>query len=65
MTNADFAAALTGETLMTKDTGDGDRPTRDEIARLAYEIYEARGQQDGRDVDDWLRAEQQLIHHYR
>ena len=65
MTNADLAAALTGETLTTKDTGAGDRSTRDEIAQLAYEFYEARGQQDGRDVDDWLRAEQQLIHHYR
>ena len=31
-----------------------------EISRLAYEIYEARGRTDGGQLDDWLRAEQQL-----
>ena len=31
-----------------------------EISRLAYEIYEARGRTDGAQLDDWLRAEQQL-----
>jgi hypothetical protein len=32
----------------------------DKIARRAYEIYERRGRQDGRDFDDWLEAEQEL-----
>jgi len=31
-----------------------------EISRLAYEIYEQRGRTDGAQLDDWLRAEQQL-----
>jgi hypothetical protein len=31
-----------------------------EISRLAYEIYEARGRTDGAQLDDWLKAEQQL-----
>ena len=31
-----------------------------EISRLAYEIYEARGRTDGGQLDDWLRAGQQL-----
>lgn len=29
----------------------------DEIARLAYLYYEARGGEDGSPEDDWLRAE--------
>ncbi len=35
-------------------------PTDDEIARRAYQIYEARGGAHGRDVDDWLQAEREL-----
>jgi len=30
------------------------------IARRAYEIFVERGGQDGRDMDDWLRAEREL-----
>jgi hypothetical protein len=30
------------------------------IARRAYELYEQRGRQEGRDVEDWMKAEQQL-----
>ena len=32
----------------------------DEIRRRAYELYEERGQEDGRDVEDWLRAEKEI-----
>lgn len=32
------------------------------IARLAYELYEERGGQEGQDVQDWLAAQQQLLH---
>ena len=36
---------------------------RDEgIRRRAYEIYLERGQQPGRDLDDWLQAERELEH---
>jgi len=31
-----------------------------EIERRAYEIYLERGEQPGRDVDDWLQAEHEL-----
>jgi hypothetical protein len=65
MTQPDLAAALTGEGLATKHTGDSDRPSQDEIARLAYQFYETRGRLDGNDVDDWLSAERELAHHYR
>jgi outer membrane protein TolC len=31
------------------------------IARRAYELYEQRGRQEGRDLEDWLNAERQLV----
>jgi len=34
--------------------------TKDEIARRAYALLLARGQVEGRDVEDWLEAERQL-----
>ena len=60
----DIAAALTGGRMMTKYTGGRERPSRDEIARLAYELYDMRGRRDGHDVDDWLSAERELARHY-
>jgi hypothetical protein len=33
----------------------------DEIARLAYSYWEQRGFQDGNAVEDWLRAERQIL----
>ncbi|HYX92558.1 MAG TPA: DUF2934 domain-containing protein [Myxococcaceae bacterium] len=36
------------------------RPTHEEIARRAYEIFVARGGEHGHDVDDWLQAEREL-----
>src|SRR5690348_18354317 len=32
----------------------------EEIARLAYALWQSRGCQDGNPEEDWLRAEQQL-----
>ena len=29
----------------------------DEIARVAYQLYQQRGCADGHDLDDWLKAE--------
>jgi hypothetical protein len=34
--------------------------TESAIARRAYDLYVARGCEDGHDVEDWLRAEQEL-----
>ena len=62
---SDILSALSGERLLGKDTGTRERPTRDEVARLAYHFYEARGRQNGHAVDDWLSAERELQHHYR
>lgn len=33
---------------------------REEVARLAYSYWEARGYQGGSPVDDWTRAENEL-----
>src|SRR5262249_29450848 len=38
---------------------------REQIARRAYEIYEERGRCDGEDIDDWLRAEAEVISEFK
>ncbi len=38
------------------------RESFDSIARRAYEIFETNGKQFGRDVEDWFRAERELLH---
>jgi Protein of unknown function (DUF2934) len=35
-------------------------PDHDEIARLAYSYWEARGRRDGSPHEDWFRAEWEL-----
>ncbi len=60
-----FHASLTGERSLAKYTGGRERPSRDEIARLAYQFYEIRGRRHDHDVDDWLSAERELTQHYR
>ena len=57
-------ADVTGEGTMGKYTGSRLSPTNDEIAQLAFSLYESRGRQDGHHVEDWLRAEQELMRHY-
>ncbi len=36
------------------------RSTDAEIARRAYDLYLARGREDGHDLEDWLQAEREL-----
>ena len=38
----------------------GAAPSRDDVARRAFELYCQRGRQDGHDLQDWLQAEQEL-----
>ena len=33
----------------------------EQIRRRAYELYEARGREDGHDLDDWLQAEADFL----
>lgn len=37
------------------------RPSEEEIAIRAYDLYRSRGETHGQDQDDWLRAEAELI----
>ncbi|HUJ20709.1 MAG TPA: DUF2934 domain-containing protein [Bryobacteraceae bacterium] len=39
---------------------DGSQPDREEIARLAYAYWQARGCPHGSPEEDWLRAESDL-----
>jgi hypothetical protein len=34
--------------------------SKDDVAQRAYELFLARGREDGHDVEDWLEAERQL-----
>lgn len=36
-------------------------PTHEQVARLAYSYWEARGRRDGSAEEDWLRAEAELL----
>ena len=35
-------------------------PTREQIAKLAYQFWEERGRPEGSPDEDWVRAERQL-----
>ena len=62
---ADFTTRrITGEGWAAKDTGWRERPSYNEIASLAYHLYEARGRRDGHDTEDWLSAERALAWQY-
>lgn len=45
---------------MTKPAEGRLSPTHEEIARLAYDYLNGRGQPQGSAQDDWFRAEQEL-----
>jgi hypothetical protein len=38
-----------------------DNPTHEEIGLRAHQIYMERGGAHGQDVEDWLKAERQLL----
>ena len=44
----------------TGEVSVGSSARDEEIRRRAYEIYLERGEQPGRELDDWLRAEGEL-----
>lgn len=35
-------------------------PNLEQIRLRAYELYEERGREDGHDIEDWLRAEEEI-----
>jgi hypothetical protein len=46
--------------LLNNMTDSSSKPTQEQIARRAYEIFIERGQPEGRDLEHWLEAEKQL-----
>jgi HSP20 family protein len=46
----------------TGDVFDRIQQTYDEIARRAFEIFDNNGRSLGNDLDDWFRAESELLH---
>jgi hypothetical protein len=46
--------------ILTMVVSSAIRPTREDIAQLAYGLYEQRGRVNGRDWDDWFQAETEL-----
>ena len=55
-------AALETTTTTTTTTAAG--PSRDEIAKRAFELFLARGRQHGHAEADWLNAERELRERY-
>jgi len=46
--------------LLLQQNSAEEQPAREEIAKLAYSLWEARGGGDGSAEQDWLQAERQL-----
>ena len=49
------------EASSRKQSSANHHPSHDTIAIRAYEIYISRGAAQGRDLDDWLQAERELL----
>ena len=43
-----------------KDTEINEQGSKDRIAQRAYEIWETKGRPDGKDMECWLEAENQV-----
>ena len=52
-------SAMPSESNSKRETMD--QTTRELIAVRAYEIFQSRGAVHGADIDDWLRAEKEVL----
>ena len=52
--------AILSQEAATGEASLANRARTEKIRRRAYEIYLERGEQPGRDLDDWLQAEGEL-----
>ncbi len=55
-----MAQKATPKTPTTTAPDDGLQNLEEKIRQRAYELYEARGREEGHDVDDWLQAEVEI-----
>jgi hypothetical protein len=58
-----YAAATrqTEETVVAAISSGGGQPREQAIRERAYQIWEAEGRRDGKELDHWLRAEAEVI----
>ena len=42
-----------------------DQEMREQIEKRAYELFEARGAEPGHDLEDWVRAESEIVQQTR
>ena len=52
--------AIPAKAAETREASAANAARDEDIRCRAYEIYLARGEQSGRDLDDWLQAEREL-----
>ena len=51
----------TNPTKKTPTAVNESQELKEKIRQRAYELYEARGRGDGHDLEDWLRAEEEIM----
>jgi len=49
------------ESVASTAVSEPNTPNQDDIARLAYSYWEARGENGGSAEEDWFRAERELL----
>jgi hypothetical protein len=54
------APAKPARLMTTNQTTGSTRDLQEQIRRRAYELYEERGKDDGRELGDWLQAESEV-----
>jgi HSP20 family protein len=55
------AAPVNVKAVESENLLDRIREVYESVARRAYEFFESRGREDGRDLEDWFRAERELL----
>ena len=55
-----MARSIGGRDRRTVERDESPQIRREEVARLAYQLFEQRGRAHGHDWEDWLRAEQMV-----
>ena len=58
--NGSTESQATSVHVVSEEAWTGNSARSEEIKRRAYEIYLERGEQPGRELDDWLQAEREL-----
>ena len=53
--------ATTTQSSVSRPVEDIPPLVKQRIAELAYQLYEKRGRQPGRELEDWLEAERRVL----